>query len=86
MDTLVYGDLSSEGLEVVSRGDRFFVRYDAGSHQVAWREDELSTQELELLRSSKSGEYEVIITLQNRLRLNGADPHSQNWVPQQNAG
>jgi hypothetical protein len=85
-ETLVYGSLSSEGMEVVSRGGRFFVRYDAGAHQIAWREDELSADEFDRLRSSKTGEYDVIIALQRRLHLSGEDPNRQNWAPGQNAG
>jgi hypothetical protein len=32
-------------LEIWKRGSRYFARYDAGSHQVVMREDEISEQE-----------------------------------------
>ena len=37
-------------LEVVLRGGRYFVRYDAGAHCDAWREDEISEQEFVRLK------------------------------------
>ena len=81
MENRVFGNLSQEGLEVVERETCFFVRYDAGSHNAAWREDEISAEEFALLKSGKPGEYQTIIALQRRLQLNGIDPYKQNWEP-----
>ncbi len=81
MENRVFGNLSQEGLEVVERETRFFVRYDAGAHQTAWREDEISAEEFALLKSGKSAEYQTIITLQRRLQSLGIDPYKQNWEP-----
>ena len=39
METVIYGNLQSEALEVILREGRYFLRYDAGAHQMAWRED-----------------------------------------------
>jgi hypothetical protein len=78
MEERVYGDVNSEGLEVVRRSGRYFVRYDAGAHQTAWREDELSAEEFERLSRSQADEYEVIISLQRRL---GLDAYTSNWSP-----
>lgn len=81
MDTVVHGSLAEEGLEVVLRGGRYFVRYDAGTHAVQWREDEISPQELERLRLGGEDEYRVIIELQKRLEAVGENPYQQNWGP-----
>ncbi|WP_457447980.1 hypothetical protein [Roseateles sp. P5_E4] len=85
METRVYGDLNAEGLEVVCRAERYFVRYDAGAHQMAWREDEITLDEFNRLRVNRTEEYEVIIELQRRIRSQGNDPNCQNWVPSQHA-
>lgn len=78
MDERIYGDVDSQGLEVVLRSGRYFVRYDAGAHQMVWREDELTPEEYERLSKSKAGEYEVIIDLQRRL---GLGAYISNWKP-----
>ncbi len=81
MESRVFGNLSQVGLEVVEREARFFVRYDAGAHQTAWREDEISAEEFARLKSGKSGEYQTIIALQRLLQSFGIDPYKQNWEP-----
>lgn len=85
METRVYGDLNAEGLEVVCREGRYFVRYDAGAHQMAWREDEITSDQFNQLRASRTEEYAVILELQRRIRSRGDDPNCQNWVPPQHA-
>jgi hypothetical protein len=81
METVIYGNLQSEALEVVFREGRYFLRYDAGTHQMAWREDELTEEEFQRLRKGRTDEYQVIIGLQRRLTAGGTDPHKQNWDP-----
>lgn len=71
-------ELRKDYLEVVRRGGRFFVRYDAGAHQMAWREDEISEQEAMSIGSGRAGEYDVIVRLQRRL---GLDANTSNWLP-----
>ncbi|MGO4391285.1 hypothetical protein AB4Z46_08020 [Variovorax sp. M-6] len=71
-------ELRKDYLEVIRRGDRFFVRYDAGAQQMAWREDEISEQEAMSIGSGRAGEYDVIVCLQRRLRL---DANTSNWLP-----
>lgn len=71
-------ELSTDGLELVRRGGHYFVRYDAGAHQTAWREDEISEQDAMSIGAGRAGEYEVIIRLQRRL---GLDANTSNWVP-----
>ena len=81
METRVFGNLLNEALEVVQRNGSYFLRYDAGALQMAWREDELSAAEFEQLRQGRPGEYSVILELQRRIRARGEDPHVQNWNP-----
>jgi len=81
MEEVIFGSLESGGLEIICRGGQYFVRYDAGAHMVAWREDEISEREVALIRSGIAAEYEVILGLQQRLEVTGANPYEQNWVP-----
>jgi len=77
---IIDGNLSEKGIEVVCRGNRYFVRYDAGSHQVAWREDEISTEELSQIESGDASE--ALLALQRRLELAGIDPvyYMREWA------
>lgn len=70
-------DLDSDGLEVIRRGGRYFVRYDAGAHQIAWREDEISEPDAMSIGTATGGENDVIVRLQRRL---GPDANSSNWA------
>ncbi len=73
--------LEEDGIEIVKRDNRYYVRYDAGAHQVCWREDEISEEEAEKVKSGKAVEYDVIIELQRRLIASGIDPYVSNWSP-----
>ena len=81
MEEVVFGSLESEGLEIVSRGGLYFVRHDAGAHNVAWREDEISELEVAAIRSGIAAEHGAILGLQKRLEATGVNPYEQNWVP-----
>lgn len=81
MEEVVFGSLESVGLEIVSREGLYFVRYDAGAHNVAWREDEISELEVASIRSGIPAEHETILGLQKRLEAIGVNPYEQNWVP-----
>jgi hypothetical protein len=82
MESVVHRNLRDEGLEVVLRDGRLYLRYDAGAHQVAWREDEITDAELVQMRRGGQSEYRVILAVQKRIRASGEDPNSQNWTPQ----
>jgi hypothetical protein len=71
-------ELDTDNLEVVRRGDRYFVRYDAGAHQNMWREDEISEPDAMSIGSGRPGEYDVIVRLQRRL---GLGAYTSNWMP-----
>lgn len=81
MEKVIYGNFYSEGLELIERNEKYYVRYDAGAHQEALREDELSKDEAMKLQRGKKEEYEVIIAMQARLKASGKNPHEQNWYP-----
>lgn len=80
MSELIYENL---GLELIKRQNRYFVRYDAGAHLCAWREDELSESEAERLQLGEQEQYEVIIGLQKRIQASGKSPYVQNWDPRE---
>lgn len=71
-------ELGTDNLEVVRRRDRYFVRYDAGAHQMAWREDEISEPDAMRIGSGKTGEYDVIVRLKRSL---GLEAYTSNWAP-----
>lgn len=79
MEEKVYGDLDTEGIEVVLRDERFFVRYDAGAHQVAWREDEITKADLGRIAQGEGAVHSLLLELQKRLEMSGADPYLSNW-------
>lgn len=81
MEEVVFGSLESEGLEIISRRGRYFLRYDAGAHSVAWREDEISELEVASIRSGRAAEGETILGVQTRLEASGVNPYLQNWAP-----
>jgi len=65
-------------MQIWKRGDRYFVRYDAGAHQVAIREDEIT--EDEAISATKSGRaaVQMLHNLQKRLIEAGIDPYISN--------
>ncbi len=80
-ETIRFGNLQEIGLEVVERQGRLFVRYDAGAHQVAWREDEIGDMEFEGIAGAKDRRNETMFAIQKRLEGSGTDPYRSNWTP-----
>lgn len=64
--------------EVLRRGDRYFVRYDAGGHQVQMREDEVTRTEAELAAQGQDELISLLWAVQRRLSAAGEDPYSSN--------
>lgn len=75
MDKLIF-QLSD--MEIWARGDRFFVRYDAGSHQIVMREDEISEQDAREASLSNESAMKMLFALQKRLIQAGIDPYVSN--------
>ncbi len=81
MENIVYGNINTHGIEVVRREGRYFVRYDAGAHAIAWREDEITFSEFELLSAGDNVEQQAMFQIQRRLEQAGVNPYIQNWAP-----
>ena len=75
MRDLVY---DSDGIQVLRDGDACWIRYDAGAHQIAMREDAISEAEATLAMSGMAGASEVLFALQRRLTEAGTDPYAAN--------
>ena len=80
-EVIRFGNLQEIGVEVVERDGRLFVRYDAGAHQVAWREDEINKQEFDGIAGSAELQNETMLAIQRRLEATGTDPYQANWTP-----
>lgn len=81
MEKILCGRLDEQAFEVTERSGRYFVRYDAGAHQIAWREDEITDAELALVESGPEGVSRALLALQQRLAAAGVDPYRSNWSP-----
>jgi len=65
-------------LQIWRRGGRYFARYDAGAHQVAMREDEISEDEARSAMQGKDAAMKVLFALQRRLIAAEIDPYVSN--------
>ena len=77
-EKLIY---SGGGIEIWQRQGRFFIRYDAGAHVAALREDEITSDEVAEAMSGSDSATAVLFKLQKRLIANGVDPYSANVLP-----
>ena len=82
MVKIVFGSLRDEGLEVVLREGRHYVRYDAGAHVIVWREDEITDSELQAIMQGGEQAHKAMLQMQRRLEQSGVNPYVQNWAPQ----
>ncbi len=67
------GDVS-----VFKDGARYFVRYDAGSHQIEMREDEISADEASKIIASPEEINGVLFAIQRKLQAAGLNPYKSN--------
>lgn len=67
-----------DGVVVLREGGRWFIRYDAGAHQVAMREDAISADEAAQAMTGPEGAMAVLFALQRRLSEAGIDPYAAN--------
>ena len=79
MDRLLYGGLDRDVIEVIERDGRRYIRYDAGAHQIAMREDELTQEEFELVIAGGKTQDQGMRAMQARLTANGIDAYVSNW-------
>lgn len=66
---------------ILREGEAWFIRYDAGAHQVEMREDAISEDEARRAMTGPEGAMEVLFALQQRLIAAGIDPYAAN-VPE----
>lgn len=70
-----------DGVAVLREGDAWYIRYDAGAHQIAMREDAIPEDEARHAMTGPEGAVEVLFALQRRLIVAGIDPYAAN-VPE----
>lgn len=70
--------LQFNDLAIWKRDGRYFARYDAGSHEVVMREDEISEQEATFAARGNEQATEMLFALQKRLLAQGVDPYKSN--------
>ncbi|WP_227245193.1 hypothetical protein [Paraburkholderia caribensis] len=75
MDTKIF-ELAD--MEIWKRGDKYYVRYDAGSHQIGMREDEISEEEAMRASQGKNEAISMLSALQKRLIDSGVNPYVSN--------
>lgn len=65
----------ADGLVVSKSGAKYYVKYDAGAHQIAMREDEISEEDAKLLMTNPAEATSVLFKLQKNLTQTGFDPY-----------
>lgn len=76
-----FGNLGKIEFEVVRRNGKLYARYDAGSHHVRWREDEISEAEFAEIVVSEERRNKQLFKIQRRLLDAGIDAYKSNWSP-----
>lgn len=71
-------------LQIWQEHDRYFAVYDAGSHQVKMRKDEISKDEANLACRGNESATEMLFKLQKRLIEAGVDPYISNFPSEMN--
>ena len=75
MGNIIFDD---DGVQVLKDGARFYVKYDAGAHQVVMREDEISEKDAKRIMVGPNEATKVLFELQSRLIQAGIDPYVSN--------
>ncbi|MFJ2319379.1 hypothetical protein [Pseudomonas sp. NPDC087817] len=65
-------------VEICRRHERYFIKYDAGSHVDVMREDEISEQEALTAAMGEEAVMKLLFELQERLIREGVDPYVSN--------
>lgn len=65
-------------IEIWKRGEKYFVRYDAGAHQIVIREDEISEENALQASEGKEAAIKMLFDLQRKLELSGINPYISN--------
>jgi hypothetical protein len=72
---MIYNDNS---VSIEKRLNHFFIRYDAGAHQIEMREDEITENEFEQILANPAMIEIILISLQNRISNSGRNPYKSN--------
>ncbi|MDA8327586.1 MAG: hypothetical protein M0Z83_01285 [Betaproteobacteria bacterium] len=75
MRKLIYDD---DGVAVFKIGSKYYIRYDAGTHQIVIREDEISEDEAKQVMAGTAKATQVLFAVQRRLTAMGVDPFVSN--------
>jgi len=81
MEKVLYGEISQGSIQIVDRNSKLYIRYDAGAHQISWREDEITHQDFTQIVKSETNIESVLLKVQNRLISTGVKPYISNWNP-----
>lgn len=65
-------------LIIFKESEKYFLRYDAGSHQISIREDEITKMETQMIMKSFEDASKVLFILQDRLLASGIKPYLSN--------
>jgi len=65
-------------LIIWKRDSKYYLRYDAGAHQVAIREDEITEDEVRMVMKSEGDATKVLFALQERIEKSGVKPYLSN--------
>ena len=75
MREVIYDD---EGITLLKDGSKYYIRYDAGAHQIAIREDEISENEAKQVMAGTAEATQVLFAVQRRLKAASIDPYFSN--------
>ena len=65
-------------IKIFKVGNRYYIEYDAGAHQIAIREDEISEDEANIIINDESKLMTVLFAIQKRLIARGEKPYKYN--------
>ncbi|MBF9003326.1 hypothetical protein [Vibrio nitrifigilis] len=65
-------------IKIFTVGNSYYIQYDAGAHQIAIREDEISEGEANIIINDESKLMEVLFAIQKRLIARGEKPYKSN--------
>jgi hypothetical protein len=67
-----------DGVMVSSENGKYHIQYNAGSHQIAMRQDEISKDDAESIAADAAVIEDILFALQMRLIAQGIDPYTSN--------
>ncbi len=75
MTEVIYQD---DSVAVFAKDERYFIRYDAGAHQVEIREDEITQEQAKSIAADPANIEPILWQLQRRLQDTGVNPYKSN--------